>query len=92
MCQGQKNPRILPGNPLSEPPKSGGRVRLNLSVLCHVDEIFSVSKNSFGLTKTAFVTSMLMHSMPTIAHQFDAVRTLRNGKKYHCYLLPVTIK
>jgi hypothetical protein len=73
-------------------PNLGGRVRLNLSVLCYMDEIFSVSENSFVLTKTAFVTSMLMHSMPTIAHQFDAVRTLRNGKKHHCYLLLVTIK
>lgn len=62
-------------------PNLGGRVRLNLSALCDMDEIFWVAANSFGLTKTAFVTSLLMQSLPVIAQQVEAVRTLRNGKK-----------
>jgi hypothetical protein len=41
-----------------------------------MDEIFSVFENSFGVTKTAFVTSLLMQSLPVIAQQFKAVRTL----------------
>jgi hypothetical protein len=63
-------------NPLDPCGNPGDRVRLNLSTLCVMHEIFWVAANSFGLTKTAFLTSLLMQSLPVIAQQFKAVRTL----------------
>jgi hypothetical protein len=57
--------------------ESGDRVRLNLSISCKTDEIFSAAADCLGVTKTALVTSLLMQSLPVLRAQVEAVRAIK---------------